>query len=62
MRKNPIKATLQLDLIKNRISMHQENSPTSISNAVDQFAKGTRGIVHQIALLKSEGAHPSRGE
>ena len=62
MRKNPIKATIQLELINNRISGHQGISPTSILNTVDQFGKGTGGIVHQIAILKSGGTDPSRGE
>jgi len=51
---NPIEATSQSDFIKNRISRHQGSSPTSILDAVDQFAKGARGIMHQIALFKSE--------
>lgn len=51
---NPIEAISQSDFIKSRISRHQGSSPTSILDAVDQFAKGTRGIMHQIALLKSE--------
>jgi len=51
---NPIKANSQTDYIRKRISHHQGSSLTSIIQAVDQFAKGTRGIMHQLALLKSE--------
>jgi hypothetical protein len=49
---NPIEATSQSDFIENQISRHQRSSPTSILDAIDQFVKGTGGIMHQIALLK----------
>jgi hypothetical protein len=51
---NPTEASSQSNFIKTRISRHQGSSPTSILHAVDQFAKGTHGIMHQIALLRSE--------
>jgi FtsZ-binding cell division protein ZapB len=51
---NPIEATSQTNFIKDRISCHQGSSPTSILAAMDQFAKGARGIMHQMALLKAE--------
>jgi hypothetical protein len=51
---NPIEASSQSELIKTRISRHQSSSPRPILDAFDQFAKGTRGIMHQIALLRSE--------
>ena len=51
---NPIEATSQTDFIKRRISHHQGSSPTSILDAMDQFAKGARGIMHKMALLKAE--------
>jgi hypothetical protein len=51
---NPIEASSQSEFSKNRISRHQGSSPTSILHAVDQFAKGGQGIMHQIALLRSE--------
>jgi hypothetical protein len=51
---NPLEASSQSNFIKNRISRHQGSSPTSILHAVDQFAKGTQGIMHQIVLLRSE--------
>jgi hypothetical protein len=49
-------AVSQSDFIKGRISRHKSSSPTSILDAVDFLAKGTRGVMHQIALLKSENA------
>jgi hypothetical protein len=51
---NPTEASSQTDYIKRRISRHQESSPTSILAAMDQFAKGARGIMHRMALLKAE--------
>ena len=51
---NPIEATSQTDFIKKRIVCHQGSSPTSILTAMDQFAKGARGIMHRMALLKAE--------
>jgi hypothetical protein len=51
---NPTEATSQTDYIKRRISRHQGSSPTAILEAMDQFAKGTYGIMHKMALLKAE--------
>ena len=51
---NPTEATSQTDYIKRRISRHQGSSPTSILVAMDQFAKGTCGLMHKMALLKAE--------
>jgi hypothetical protein len=51
---NPTEATSQTTFIKDRIARHQNSSPTSIYEAVDQFAKGTSKIMHQLALLKAE--------
>jgi hypothetical protein len=51
---NPIEATSQTELIKNRITNHLNSSPTSMLQAVDQFAKGTKAIMHQMALLHGE--------
>jgi hypothetical protein len=44
----------QTTFIKNRIALHQNSSPTSIYEAVDQFAKGASKMMHQLALLKAE--------
>jgi hypothetical protein len=51
---NPTEAGSQSEFIKNRVSIHQGSSPTPILEAIDQFTKGATGIMHQIALLKSE--------
>jgi hypothetical protein len=51
---NPTEALSQTAFIKNRISHHQNSSPTSIYEAVDQFAKGASKIMHQLVLLKAE--------
>jgi hypothetical protein len=51
---NLVEASSQSEFIKNRVSGHQGSSPTPILVAIDQFAKGATGIMHQIALLKSE--------
>ena len=51
---NPIEAGSQSEFIKDRIARHQGSSPTSIIDALNCFTKGTYGIMHQLALLKSE--------
>ena len=51
---NPREATSQSTLIKTRIANHQNSSPTSMLAAVDQLAKGTMAVMHQVALLQSE--------
>ncbi|KAK1838100.1 transposase [Colletotrichum chrysophilum] len=51
---NPTEASSQSELIKRRISRHQNSSPTSIIEAVEHLSKGARGFMHQIALLRSE--------
>ena len=44
----------QTELIKSKITRHQNSSPTPINDAVDQFLKGTHKIAHQLMLLKVE--------
>jgi hypothetical protein len=51
---NPTKALSQTTFIRNRISQHQNSSPTSNYKAVDQFAKGASKIMHQLVLWKAE--------
>jgi len=51
---NPREATSQSTLIKTRIANHQNSSPTSMLAAVDQLAKGTMAVMHEVALLRSE--------
>jgi hypothetical protein len=51
---NAIEALSQSTFIKNRIACHQNSSPTSIYEAVDQITKGALKFMHQLALLKAE--------
>src|SRR5271168_2451461 len=51
---NPTQATSQSSFIKDRVARHQGSSPTAILDAIDQFAKGTSKVMHQIALLQAE--------
>jgi hypothetical protein len=51
---NPLEADSQTGLIKTRISNHQNSSPTPMLDAVDQFAKGAKAMMHQVALLRTE--------
>jgi hypothetical protein len=51
---NAIEALSQSTFIKNRIARHQNSSPTSIYEAVDQITKGASKFMHQLALLKAE--------
>lgn len=40
--------------IKDRIARHQNSSPTSALDEVDQIVKGTQGVMHKMVLLKPE--------
>jgi hypothetical protein len=40
--------------LKKRILRHQKSFPTSIVSAIDYFAKGTKIIMHKLALQKTE--------
>jgi DDE superfamily endonuclease len=51
---NSTEATAQSELIKTRITSHQNSSPTTMLYAIDQFIKGTTAIMHQVALLRTE--------
>jgi DDE superfamily endonuclease len=53
---NPREANSQSELIKTRISNHQNSSPTSMLNAVDQFTKGTKAIMYRLALLEADNS------
>lgn len=53
---NPIEATSQTELIKNRIARHQNSSPTSIFTGIDHIAKGTQQVMYRLALLEGENA------
>ena len=51
---NAIEASSQSTFIKNRIARHQNSSPTSIYEAVDQITRGASKFMYQLALLKAE--------
>jgi hypothetical protein len=51
---NPTEASSQSNFIKSRIASHQNSSPTSIYEAVDQITRGAQGIMHKMALMQSE--------
>jgi hypothetical protein len=50
-------ATSQTELIKSRIARHQGSSPTSILGAIDQLAKGTQAVMHQVTLLRERASN-----
>lgn len=50
---NATKATKQSTFIKNRLSQHRGSSPTPIVEAINQFAKGSVAIMHEVALLRA---------
>ena len=52
--KNAKETDSHADFIKSRIARHKSSSLTSIFESIDQLSKGARGIMHQMALLKSE--------
>jgi hypothetical protein len=51
---NPQEATLQAELIKKRISNHIDSSPTSLYDTVDQLSKGTKTMMHRLAIIEGE--------
>lgn len=50
---NANEASLQSTHIKNRISRHQNSSPTSIYGALDQITKGTITVMHKMVLMEA---------
>jgi DDE superfamily endonuclease len=51
--KNATDASRQSNYIKTQINAHQGSSPTRLLDAVDQFAKGSVAIMHEVTLLRS---------
>ena len=51
---NPLEADSQTCLIKSRVANHLDSSPTSMLSAIDQFAKGAKAMMHEVALLRTE--------
>jgi hypothetical protein len=52
--KTIIEATAQSNLVKNQIMNHPDSSPTKIYHAIDQFAKGSLALMHELALLRAQ--------
>jgi hypothetical protein len=50
----PAEAVSQSNLVRNRISIHQGSSPTSMFSAVKQLAKGTELIAQRMVLIEDE--------
>jgi hypothetical protein len=50
---NATEAAKQSTFIKNRLSQHRGSSPSPIVDAIDQFAKGSVAIMHEVALLRA---------
>lgn len=53
---NTLEAASQSRLIKTRIASHQDSSLKPMSDAVDQFTKGTTAIMHEVTLLRAENS------
>jgi hypothetical protein len=51
---NPTEAVSQSQFIRNRIAGHQGSSPTPIFTAVDQLARGTEALAHNVVLLNAQ--------
>lgn len=54
--RNTLEAASQSTLIKSRIASHQGISPTPTLDAVDQFTKGAKAIMHEVTLLRAENS------
>jgi hypothetical protein len=50
---NANEASSQAIYIKGRITRHQDGSPTPILRAIDQIAKGTMKVMHEVVLVKA---------
>jgi hypothetical protein len=48
-----LEATAQSDYIKNRVLNHQNSSPTSIHQAIDQLSRGTQGVIQKVVLMEA---------
>lgn len=54
--RNTLEASSQSTLIKDCIVRHQGSSPTPMLDAVDQFTRGTKAIMHEVTLLRAENS------
>ena len=51
---DPAEAISQSEFVRNRMSIHQGSSPTSMVSAVNQLAKGTELMAHRMTLMEDE--------
>jgi len=51
---NPAELQCQTELLKDRITNHQNSSPTPINDALDQLLKGAQSMMHSAVLLEAE--------
>ena len=51
---NPEELECQSTHLRNHIVQHQDSSPASINNALDQFIQGAQVMMHSAVLLKAE--------
>jgi hypothetical protein len=51
---DPAETISQSEFVRNRMSIHQGSSLTSMVSAVNQLAKGTELMAHQITLMEDE--------
>jgi hypothetical protein len=51
---NATEASQQSAHIRNRITRHQNSSPTSIFEALDQITKGTMKVMHKMVLMEAQ--------
>ncbi|RKK08368.1 hypothetical protein BFJ68_g17297 [Fusarium oxysporum] len=52
--KTVLEASSQSDYLERRIRRHQSSSLASVIEALKSFSKGTKAIMHEMALLRSE--------
>jgi hypothetical protein len=52
--KTIIEAELQSEYLERRIRRHQSSSPESILEALKSLSKGTKAVMHEMALMRAE--------
>ncbi|RKK76286.1 hypothetical protein BFJ68_g18047 [Fusarium oxysporum] len=55
--KTVLEAGSQSEYLERRIRQHQSSSPESILEALKSFSKGTKAVMHKVALLTAEVQH-----
>ncbi|KAG7000206.1 hypothetical protein FocnCong_v013285 [Fusarium oxysporum f. sp. conglutinans] len=55
--KTVLEAGSQYEYLERRIRRHQSSSPESILEALKSFSKGTKAVMHKVALLTAEVQH-----